>query len=360
VWAAVRCLADAASSLPIHVYRKVPAGREKVTSGRLVELLDRPSPAVTQADLVSTLMCHVLVWGSGYLAKFREQGEVVQLGLLPPDRVRPELDGGRLRFRYDPPTGPQQMLTEADVVHIKGLSVDSLNGLSAVSQASRVIGLSDELVKHALSYFTIRDDGGAHRPVGVLQLGTPEVHPGPEGVDRAREDFRNNSRAHGILVVEGDVQYHAIAQKLDDSQFVQQRQLVAQEIARVFRIPSHMLGAPATDSLTYSTVEQESINFVRYSLTPWLRRIELAISNDRDLVFQRQFIKFEVDSLLRADAKTRAEVYAQALDPVVGWMSREEVRRLEDLEPETTPPATRQTVEHMLARPPEVGVTGNG
>ena len=108
-----------------------------------------------------------------------------------------------------------------------------------------------------------------------------------------------------------------------------------------------MLGAPSADSMTYSNVEQESIEFVRYSLTPWLRRIELAISNDADLAFQRQYVRFETDGLLRADANTRSEVYARALDPITGWMDRATVRELEDLPPE--PPATQPTVEQLLA-----------
>ncbi|HEY6775214.1 MAG TPA: phage portal protein [Thermoleophilaceae bacterium] len=360
VWAAVRVLADAASSLPIHVYRKTEAGRERVTSGKLVDLLDRPGPATTQADLVSTLMCHVLIWGNAYLAKYREGEEVAQLSLLHPERVKPELKDGQLKWRYTPPTGPERMLTEADLVHIRGLSVDGLTGLSAVSQASRVLGLSDELVKHALSYFTIQTDGGAHRPAGVLRLGTSDMTPSPEGTDRYREDLRNKSRPHGILVVEGDVEYVPIAQKLDDSQFVEQRRLAAQEVCRVFRIPSHMLNAgTGGDSLTYSTSESMSIDFVKYALAPWLRRIELAVSNDTDLAFQRQFIKFEVDGLLRADALTRAQIYEKALDPVVGWLQRSEVRALEDLPPESTPPPIQQTVEQLLARPPEVGVNGS-
>jgi hypothetical protein len=99
-------------------------------------------------------------------------------------------------------------------------------------------------------------------------------------------------------------------------------------------------------------VEQESINFVRYSLTPWLRRIELAISNDGDLTFERQFVKFEVDGLLRADAATRSEVYTRALDPLVGWLDVDEVRALEDLPPRRTPPPAPMPVP--------VVVNGNG
>jgi phage portal protein BeeE len=103
VWSAVRVLCDAASSLPLHVFRRAERGRQRVTSGRLVELIDRPSPGISEADLVSTLMCHVLIWGNAFLAKYRQQGEVAQLGLLDPDRTRPEIINGELRYRYDPP-----------------------------------------------------------------------------------------------------------------------------------------------------------------------------------------------------------------------------------------------------------------
>jgi HK97 family phage portal protein len=351
VWAAVRVLADAASSLPIHVYRKGDGDRQQVTSGKLVDLLDHPGPGTTQADLVSSLMGHLAIYGNGFIAKYRSGGDVVQLGLLAPERVRPELEGGRLRFRYSPGSGPQQMLTESDVVHVKGLSVDGLSGLSAVSQASRVLGLSDELVRHALSYF----DTGTPTPAGVLRI-SPDASFADE--DRTKEKLRNEARNGGVLVIQGDSDYHEIAQKLDDSQFVEQRRLAAQEIARVFRIPPHMLGAPSADSMTYSNVEQESIEFVRYSLTPWLRRIELALSGDADLAFQQQFVKFELDGLLRADAKTRAEIYALALDPIQGWLDVNEVRRLEDLPPRPAPPAVAATngsanpvtsVEKMIA-----------
>jgi HK97 family phage portal protein len=333
VWSAVRVLSDAASSLPLHVYRRNGEGRERVTSGKLVDVLERPGPGSSQADLISTLMSHLLIFGNAYLGKYREGGEVNQLALLDPERVRPELENGRLRWRYTPSTGAQRMLTEADVVHVKGLTTDGLIGLSAVTQASRVLGLSDELVKHALAYF---DSGEFQRPAGVLRV-APESSFASQ--DRTKEKLRADAKPHGVLVIEGEAEYHPIADKPDDAQFVEQRRLAAQEIARVFRIPPHMLGAPTGDSLTYSTVEQESINFVRYSLTPWLRRIELAISNDGDLAFQRQFVRFEVDALLRADSKTRAEVYSRALDPTTGWMDVNEVRALEDLPPRDETPA---------------------
>jgi HK97 family phage portal protein len=358
VWAAVRVLADAASSLPLHVYRKTGDGRERVTSGRLVDLLDRPGPATTQADIVSSLMSHLAIYGNAYLAKYREQGEVTQLGLLHPERVRPELQGGQVRWRYTPGTGPQLLLTDADVIHVKGLSVDGLTGLSAVTQAARVLGLSDELVKHALSYFDTGAQGGTARPAGILRMGPDASF---SDADRTKEKLKAESRPHGVLVVQGDAEYHAIAERLDDSQFVEQRRLAAQEVCRVFRIPGHMLNAGSGgDSLTYSTTEQLSLDFVKYSLAPWLRRIELAISNDPDLAFQRQYVRFELDGLLRADAKTRAEIYGLALDPVTGWMTREEVRRLEDLDPEPEPSPAAVIATAITAATTPTGAASNG
>jgi HK97 family phage portal protein len=244
------------------------------------------------------------------------------------------------------------MLTTADVTMVRGLSVDGLNGLSAVSQAARVIGLSDELVRHALAFF----ERGTERPAGVLQV-SPDMS--KEGMERLRAALANQGRPHGVMLLDSDAAYHELTSRLDDAQFSQQRELSAREVARVFRIPPHMIGAPSADSMTYSNVEQESIEFVRYSLAPWLRRVELAISNDPDLAFERQYVKFELDGLLRADAKTRAEIYSLALDPLTGWMSRDEVRRLEDLEPQPGPSPQQQLNTAVTAAMTEVS-NGNG
>jgi HK97 family phage portal protein len=351
VWAAVRVLADAVSSLPLHVYRKTDSGRERVTSGKLVDLLERPSPGVTEADLTSSLMCHLAIWGSGYIGKFRDAGEVTQLALIHPDRIRPELQDGRLRFRYTPGTGGQQLLTERDVVMVRGLSVDSLNGLSAGSQAARVLGLSDSLVKHAMSFF----ESTTTRPAGVLRLGDADSHPSDEGRQRTLEGLQNELKPHGLLVVTGDVQYENVAHRMDDSQLVEQRRLAAQEVARVFRIPPHMIGAPTGESMTYDTVEQQSLDFARYSILPWTRRIELSLSGDPDLAFQRQFVKFEIDALLRPDSAGRAAFYTAALDPITGWMDRNEVRRLEDL-----PPEEEAREPAPMVAPPVVAIPTNG
>ena len=109
-----------------------------------------------------------------------------------------------------------------------------------------------------------------------------------------------------------------------------------QEVCRVFRIPPWMVGASSGDSLTYSNTESQALAFVTFSLRPWLVTIEQAITADSDLCRGSLYVEFLLDALLRADSKTRADVYALALDAERGWMTRREVRRLENLEPEGT------------------------
>ena len=135
-------------------------------------------------------------------------------------------------------------------------------------------------------------------------------------------------------MLSGDVNFQQIGMPLEDAQFLEQRQLSATEVARIFRLPPWIIGAPTGDSLTYSTVEAQGLAFVTYALRPWLVGIEQALSADRDLFAPNEYAEFLLDGLLRSDAVSRAEVYTRALDPVTGWTNRKEVRRLENLGPD--------------------------
>ena len=256
VWAAVRVLADAASSLPLHVYRKTSDGRERVDGGELDDLLERPGPATTQADLISSLMSPPGDLGER-LRREVPPGRGDRPGRPPaPDRVRPELQGGQLRFRYSPPD--RRIAAAADRGRRRSRQGPyrrrphrALGGRAGLPRPRplRRAGQARALL--------LRLRGrGRHRPPRRHPAdgrGRVVLRPGPD----QGEDPGAEARPHGILVIQGDAEYLPVANKLDDSQFVEQRRLAAQEIARVFRIPSHMLGAPTGDWLTYATVEQE-------------------------------------------------------------------------------------------------------
>jgi HK97 family phage portal protein len=330
VFACVRCLSDAAASVPLIPYRQTTSGRQRLNSGRLFDLLQRPAPATTQANLTGQMVAHLTLYGNSYLGKFRDgEGRLEELALLHPDRVQVELVAGKPLYTVsDPSSGRQSKHGTDDIVHVKALSTDGLLGLSPIKECKLALASSRGLGVFTEAFFR---HGG--RPSGILRVS------GPGDLDKVADDAQERhggaANAHRIAVVRADeLEWIALAGPLDDLQFVEQRHLSTAEIARIFRVPVWMIGGTTGDSLTYSNTEQQQLAFVTHSLRPWLVLIEQAISADRDLCAANTYVEFLLDALLRADSKTRAEVYAAALDPITGWMTREEVRRLENLEPE--------------------------
>ena len=340
VFACVRCLSDAAASIPLVPYRKTTDGRTRA-DGRLSDLLLRPAPATTTANLIGTAMAHLQLYGNAFIGKFRDtDGRVEQLALLHPDRVAVELRDGRLIYTVNDGFGRQSEHTIDDIVHVRGLSTDGLVGVSPVRSCRIAMGLSAALAAHANHFF----ENGA-RPTGILRV--PNF-PDQEHEDAFATAFTNNElglrNAHKIAVVTSGepLDFTQLTGPLDDLQFVEQRHLSTAEIARVFRVPPWMVGAGSGDSMTYSNTESQALAFVTHSLRPWLVLIEQAISEDADLCPGALYVEFLLDALLRADSKTRSEVYTAALNAETGWMTRAEVRRLENLEPE--PPTTPETI----------------
>ena len=335
-YACIRVLADSAASLPLHVYRRTDDGRVPIQN-RTAALLDNPAPAVTTASFIGQLVAHLNLWGNAYVGKYRDGSDQVhQLGLLAPDRMSVELIGGVPFFAYTKFNGDIEVLTTADVIHVKGLTLDGVMGVSPVQQCRTAIGLSRTMVDRADRFFA--NDA---RPGGALRF--------PERMDRekARDVVRVWSETHSgananlPAVLTGGAEWVNIEMPADDAQFLEQRKLSATEVARIFRVPPHMIGAESGSTMTYANVEQESLDFVTHSLRPQLVAIEQALSADADLFNTTTYCQFSLDALLRADAKTRAQVYALALADGTCWMTRAEVRALEDLPPE--PPTTQAT-----------------
>jgi HK97 family phage portal protein len=330
VWACTRVLADAAASCPLHVYRRLPDGGRQRAEGRTAELLRRPAEGTTQANLVATVMAHLALWGNAYLGKYRGSDvRVEQLVPIPPERVRVQRRAGGIVFVIMTEQGRQTEHGLDDIVQVKGLSTDGLVGLSPIRQMRQALELNDAARLAQTSLF--RNNG---RPSGILKV---QGGGGQGQLDQLRQQWEQKhgaDRAGGIAVLSGEVSFDAIAMPADDAEFVAARKLSAVEIARCFRIPPWMIAAETGDSLTYSNVEGQQLAFVTHSLRPWLIAIEQALSADRDLFTSASYCEFLIDSLLRADSATRAAVYTQALNPITGWMRRDEVRRLENLEPE--------------------------
>jgi HK97 family phage portal protein len=333
-YSCIRALSDAAASLPLLAYRRTAAGRERF-DGPVADLLDRPAPAVTQANLVAQIVAHLNLYGNSFIGKFRNgAGRVEQLACLHPARVVPELRGGLPFYTVTGPKGERSTHGPADVIHVRGLSVDGLVGLSPVRQCRQALGLSSTLTEHAARFF--QNDA---RPSGIIKM----AHGDSGGPDSQLEYLRaawtqghaGMANAHRVAVMAGEIEFIPISMPADDAQFLEQRKLSATEVARIFRVPPWMIGADAGSSMTYANVEQQALAFVTYSLRPWLVLIEQALTADPDLFPAGTYCEFLLDALLRADSSTRAAVYEKALNPLTGWLSRAEVRRLENLPAET-------------------------
>jgi HK97 family phage portal protein len=329
-WACIRVLSDSIASLPLHAFRRadqgrVPAGQD----ARIVRLLANPAPGSTGVDLISQVMTHLAIDGNAFLAKYRNgDGEIAQLGCLPPASVQVELRGQRVVYILDTIHGHTEVGPES-VCHIKGLSVDGVRGVSPVAQCRVALGLSASLQDSARQFF----DHGS-RPSGILSAPSANKDEVQSLSERWALKHGGSENQHKVAVVSGDITFTPLAFSADDNQFLQQRDLSAREVARCFRVPAWAIDAPTGSSLTYANVQEQNRALVTHSLRPWLVRIERAITGDSDLCPGGMYVQFELDGLLRATPAERAAQYTAGLNPVTGWLNRSEVRELEDLPPE--------------------------
>lgn len=333
VLACVRCIVESASVLPLIGYRRTETGRERLAGGRLPNLLRRPAPAVTQSNLVGHIVTSLVLRSEAFVGKYRNgEGEIEQLGVLPTDRVQIEIKGGMPLYTLTHDNGRQTTHGPSDVIHIRlPLTLDGIRGVAAIAMAREALGLARSLGVEASALVA-----NSSAPLGVLSV--PPTGPGTEdllenlraGIEARHRGARNRGR---VAVLAGEVKFEPISITPHDMELVAQRKLSTVEIARLFRVPPWMIAADSGESLTYSNVETQAQAFVTFSLAPYLVAIEQAISAD-ELCSENVYVEFLVDGLLRADSSTRATVYTAALDPITGWLTRAEVRRLENLAPE--------------------------
>src|SRR5690554_2936596 len=334
VYACVRILAEAIAGLPLHVYRyKEDGGKEKALTHPLYYLLhDEPNPEMSSFVFRETLMTHLLLWGNAYAQIIRNgKGEVIALYPLMPNKMSVERDArGNLYYLYtktfDEMSGSEKTtvaLKAEDVLHIPGLGFDGLVGYSPIAMAKNAVGLAMATEEYGAKFFA---NGAA--PGGVLE------HPGtikdPQRVkDSWNKAYQGSSNAHRVAVLEEGMKYQQIAIAPDQAQFLETRKFQINEIARIFRVPPHMVGD--LEKSSFSNIEQQSLEFVKYTLDPWVVRWEQALQKALLLPSEKRayFVKFNVDGLLRGDYASRMNGYAVARQN--GWMSANDIRELEDM-----------------------------
>lgn len=333
VYACVRVLVDAAASLPLHTYRRTAAGRVR-SEGRLDGLLRRPAPGVTTQAFVGSVMASLVLHGDAFVGLYRDgDGQVAQLGILDPQAVEVRVERGDLVYLLMTRDGVAR-LTERDVCHVRAPLPDpsGLRGLSPIRACAQTLGLARSLAAHAARFAA-----ASARP-GALVILDKAVSADAATRAGVREEIRERGSGEIIVLGGGVDDVKPLTLSMVDAEFVAQRVHSAQEVARIFRVPPSQLGLPSGDSMTYSTVAEEARAFVRWSLAPWLRAIEEAVSGHPHLSPATQFVAFNLDAVLAAAPGERATFYESAIR--AGWMTIDEVRRIEDL-PQLPQEATR-------------------
>ena len=335
VYSCVRILAEAVAGLPLHLYRYTDnGGKEKALDHPLYLLLhDEPNPEMSSFVFRETLMTHLLLWGNAYAQVIRNgKGEIIALYPLMPNRMEVNRDKNhQLYYTYstqsdDAPTLKDSTvyLDPSEVLHIPGLGFDGLVGYSPIAMAKNAIGMAIACEEYGAKFFA---NGAA--PGGVLE------HPGTiKDPQRVRESwqstFGGSGNANKIAVLEEGMKYTPIGISPEQAQFLETRKFQINEIARIFRVPPHMVGD--LEKSSFSNIEQQSLEFVKYTLDPWVIRWEQSIQ--RSLLNseekKRYFAKFNVEGLLRGDYQSRMNGYA--IGRQNGWMSANDIRELENLD----------------------------
>lgn len=325
VYAAIRVLAESIAGLPLKVYAKNGNTTRVATDHPVYRLLhDAPSNEQSSYSWRETIMGHVLTYGNGYSEIIRN-GAGVPVAIFPirPDRVSITRIDDQLAYIYTHEK-EQRAIHADDVIHVAGLGFDGLQGYSPIRLFREAIGMGLAAEEFGAAFF-----GNAARPSGVLS------HPGQltqEAAGRLRDSWgamhRGANKAGKVAILEEGMQWQHLSIPNDDAQFLESRQFQVREIARIYRVPPHLL-ADMEGGASFASIEQMSMDFLRYSLRPWLVRWEQELMRKLIGSRDRYIIEHSADALLRGDTTTRYN--AHKIGREGGWLSVNDIRRLEGL-----------------------------
>lgn len=328
VYACVRVLAEDIAALPLILYRRLPGGgKERAVDHPLYNVVRfRWSRLHTAYEAKEFLQGCLGLRGNAYALIVRSavRREVREIIPIRPDRVTVQVDDDlTVRYRI---SGADREFTAREILHLRGLSTDGFRGLSPITVAREAIGLAIATQSHGAALFR----NGA-RPGGVLE------HPGKlskEAAERLKasvEEAISGDNLHRVLLLEEGLKWHQVGLSSEDAQFLETRKFQRQEIAAFYRMPLHKIGD--LERSTFSNIEHQSLEYVTGTLLSWLVRWEQRCNESLLTDEEREdyFFEFLVDGLLRGDTKTRYEAYRMAI--LDGWMSRNEVRERENLNP---------------------------
>ena len=328
-WSAVNTIADTLGELPLRLIQNNADGSQEVVRGHpsLQRLKFSPNPMMSAIVFKSTVQAHVLTWGNGYVwIKRNAMQEVNELWPLLPSDTRPIVqDDGSLVFSTSMKVNGRKQIPSDDIIHIPALSRNGVVGMSIIGEQREMLGHALSTQRFGSRFFA----NGAHAG-GLVSF--PGKLTDPNKVRDQIEKKTSNENAHRLLVLDGDAKYQQFAVPPDDAQFLQTREFSVDEVGRMFRLPLHFLNKMG--QATFNNLEMMGTHFVQFTMMPWIIRWEQELTRkllSKEDIASGLVFKFNVAALIRGDIKTRSEVHAKGIQN--GWVTRNEVRALEDMNP---------------------------
>ncbi|MFD1709081.1 phage portal protein [Ottowia sp. GY511] len=327
VWACARLISETIATLPLSMYERTPTGRRVASGHRLHMVLhDQPSVDSTAAVFWESVVAAMLLRGNAHCEKLIVAGRIVGLVFLAPNRLTKfRHPNGVTEWRYFESNGRQRTIPNARIWHVPGFTVDGENGLSVIEHGAIVFGNALAAGKASSDAF----GNGLMQPL-FYKLGQWLK---PEQREEFKKSVAGSIERGETPLLEGGIGVDSIGIKPVDAQLLESRAFSVEELCRWFRVPPWMVGHTEKSTSWGTGIEQQMIGFLTFTLAPWLRRIEQAISKDLLTPAERlrYYPKFAVEGLLRADSNGRATFYGAMVNN--GILTRDEVRSLEDREP---------------------------
>ena len=330
VYACVRILAETMASLPLVVYqRRADGGKDKVTDHWLYRLMaKRPNRYQNPFEWREMLQGHLALRGNAYNQIITNpRGEIIELMPIHPDRVKIELlPSGEYRYRVTDRSGTEVILPRGEVWHLRGLSSDGLMGMSPIELARENLGMALAAQDYGARFFA----NDAKPTGGWIEFpGTFKDNEAKKVFRESYQQAQSGANRGKVLVLENGMKFHEVGVTNKDAQFLELRKFQITDIARLFRVPPHMIAD--LERATFSNIEQQSLEFVMHTMTPWAERWEASIESELLLEGDDIEIEFDFANLMRGDAASRSSYYQSGIQN--GWLTRNEARIAENLNP---------------------------
>ncbi|HDR1007470.1 TPA: phage portal protein [Pasteurella multocida] len=351
VWACIRIRSQTIASLPFHLKDK---NRENAVEHQIYKLIhDFPNADMCSSEFWEAQIANLDLWGNAYSRINRIGGRVVSLDILDPQYMRVKRNNsGEIVYIYTKENADGGEYLESEILHFRGFTLDGLIGLSPISYQAHCMGIQIDANNAAAKAFKNNLKAGGFLKTGERVLTTDQR----KLMREALSDFGKPENAGKWMILEAGMEPANMSGSWinpHDAQLLESRYFGIEEICRTFNVPPELIFSGSKTSSWASSAEQINQNFLTYSLTPTIRRIEQTVMRklleprDRELFYPR----FSVEGLLRADSAGRASFYTALLQN--GVMTRNEVRALENLPPITG--ADQLTVQLNLTSIDKIG-----